>query len=190
MHINRTCILIEPNLEMTFIAFAQAAARQSRQGYAGIVKCLGATSNSHLILADKSLSLPPSPAVGSLRHVAFKASSPTSLKDRDDKMELATSVQDTSSDGWGSHLIDKSSEPGSKAFVECDRAALIDLFNEYAKNCDVEGCHLDRDGLKSILRSVGENADDDTVEHLFRLADDSGDDLIQLDVRSIHCIVL
>ena len=175
---------------MTLIALTKAATRQSRQGCADIVRCLLSNSSSQVSVSAKSSSLPllssglSSQAKGSLRYVSYKVSSPTLLRDRDDKMELATSVQDTSANGWGSHSIDQSSEPGSKAFVECDRAALIDLFNEYAKNCDVEGCHLDRDGLKEILRSVGENADDDTVDHLFRLADDSGDDLIQLDVSS------
>ena len=115
--------------------------------------------------------------------MSFKVSSPASLKDRDDRMELATTVQDKG--GWGStRLFDETSQPGSKAFVECDRAALIDLFNEYASECDGDGCHLDREGLQKILRSVGENADDETVDHLFRLADDSGDNLIQLDVST------
>ena len=179
---------------MNFVALTRAAVRSTgRGGGACIVRCLVTTSNQHLPVARKSQAAPSSsfglrmssptstPEKMCMRYMAFKVSSPALLKDRDDRMEIATTVQDKG--GWGStRLFDETSQPGSKAFVECDRAALIDLFNEYANECNGDGCHLDRSGLKEILRSVGENADDETVDHLFRLADDSGDDLIQLDV--------
>ena len=73
--------------------------------------------------------------------------------------------------------------PGSRAFVECDRAALIDLFHKYAVNCDVSGRYLDREGLGSILKAVGENPDPETLERLFRTADMNGDGSIEVEVR-------
>ena len=72
---------------------------------------------------------------------------------------------------------------GSRAFVECDRTALIDLFDQYAKLCDVSGKHLDRKGLSSILKAVGENPQKSVIDQLFKAADVSGDGLIQLEVR-------
>jgi Ca2+-binding EF-hand superfamily protein len=78
---------------------------------------------------------------------------------------------------------DEDLPPGSRAFVECDRAALIDLFQKHAVNCDTSGRYLDRDGLGAILRTVGENPDQETLEQLFQTADINGDGSIELDVR-------
>ena len=87
-------------------------------------------------------------------------------------------------------LVSSSSEeelpPGSRAFVECEREALIDLFHRYASDCDTMGRYLDRDGLASILRAVGETTDDETLEKLFQTADINGDGTIELDV-SFFC---
>jgi hypothetical protein len=79
---------------------------------------------------------------------------------------------------------------GSRAFVDCDRTALIDLFHQYAKDCDVSGKHLDRKGLASILKAVGENPPKSVVDQLFQAADVSGDGLIQLEVSNCICVLL
>jgi hypothetical protein len=73
--------------------------------------------------------------------------------------------------------------PGSRAFVECDRNALIDLFHKYAVDCDIDGRYLDLEGLRKLLRAVGENLDQATLERLFETADINGDGSIELDVR-------
>jgi hypothetical protein len=81
-------------------------------------------------------------------------------------------------------VVDHSNETpllGSKAFVECDRTAVIDLFHKHAKTCDISGRFLDRDGLSKVLRAVGENADTETVEHLFQFADLKQSGVIKLD---------
>ena len=80
------------------------------------------------------------------------------------------------------HQDDPPSLPGQRAFVECDRAALIDLFTTHAQDCSVSGKHLDREGLAKIMKAVGENADEETIERVFSAADVSGDGLIQLEV--------
>jgi hypothetical protein len=76
----------------------------------------------------------------------------------------------------------KPQEPGSRAFVECDRDAVIDLFHQYAVDCDVSGTHLDMKGLEAVLRSVGENPSPQEVENLFRAADMGKNNLIDLEV--------
>ena len=73
--------------------------------------------------------------------------------------------------------------PGSRAFVHCEREALIDLFHQYAINCDVSGRYLDRQRLAAILKAIGENTDPETVEQLFRTADVGKDGMIELEVR-------
>ena len=80
------------------------------------------------------------------------------------------------------HQDDPPSLPGQRAFVECDRAALIDLFTTHAQDCSVSGKHLDREGLAKIMKAVGENANEETIERVFSAADVSGDGLIQLEV--------
>lgn len=77
---------------------------------------------------------------------------------------------------------------GGKAFVECDRAAVIDLFQKHAVNCDVSGRYLDREGLTKVLRAVGENADPETVEKLFKFADIKQNGVIGIDVRAIYLL--
>lgn len=74
--------------------------------------------------------------------------------------------------------------PGSKAFVECDRAAVIDLFHKHATECETtDRRFLDRNGLRAIIEAVGESADDETLERLFQTADvDPHDGVIELDV--------
>jgi hypothetical protein len=93
-----------------------------------------------------------------------------------------------------SDMVDKPHRPletplaGSRAFVDCDRTALIDLFDQYAKGCDVSGKHLDRKGLTSILKAVGENPQKSVIDQLFMAADVSGDGLIQLEVRQVMVV--
>ena len=72
---------------------------------------------------------------------------------------------------------------GGKAFVECDREAVIDLFQKHAVNCDVSGRYLDREGLTQVLRAVGENTDPKTVENLFKFTDMKQKGVIESDVR-------
>jgi hypothetical protein len=74
--------------------------------------------------------------------------------------------------------------PGSRAFVECDREALIDLFHKYAINCDVSGRYLDLPGLAQLLKAVGEHLDQPTLEKLFASADINGDGSIELEVST------
>lgn len=94
------------------------------------------------------------------------------------KKEICNRVSDAIPDD------DEHLPPGSRAFVECDREVLIDLFHKYAVNCDISGRYLDMDGLREILRAVGENANQETLENLFLTADINGDDeKIELDVR-------
>jgi len=83
-------------------------------------------------------------------------------------------------------------EPGSKAFLQCDREALIDLFHKYALDSDVSGRYLDRDGLSAILKSVGESCTDQMLEDLFQASDVTKNGLITLEVSSVvlRCVVL
>ena len=76
--------------------------------------------------------------------------------------------------------------PGSRAFVDCDRAAVIDLFHQYAVTSNgTKDKYLDRQGLASILKAVGENPDAETLERLYLNADADGNGMIELDVRMI-----
>jgi len=73
--------------------------------------------------------------------------------------------------------------PGSKAFVECDRNALIDLFHKFAVDCDKSGRYLNLEGLRKLLKAVGEHLDQATLERLFQAADMDGNGNIELTVR-------
>jgi len=70
---------------------------------------------------------------------------------------------------------------GSKAFVDCDRYAIMDLFHKFAVNCDVTGKHMDKERLGDLLRAIGENPDEETIDRLFTLADENGDGTIELE---------
>jgi hypothetical protein len=76
--------------------------------------------------------------------------------------------------------------PGSKAFLECDRAAVIDLFHKYSVYCDDDGDHLNKEGLRQILQAVGENQDEDTLDRLYEAADLDGNGVIELNVSSVR----
>lgn len=91
---------------------------------------------------------------------------------------LAVGASTTSTTTGGEDLHQP--PPGSRAFVECDRNALIDLFHKYAVDCDVSGRYLDLEGLRKLLRAVGENLDQATLERLFATADINGDGTIEL----------
>eukprot|EP00980_Cylindrotheca_fusiformis_P024204 scaffold11634_cov109-Cylindrotheca_fusiformis.AAC.7 len=73
--------------------------------------------------------------------------------------------------------------PGSKAFVECDRDAIVDLFRKYAVNCDSSGRCMDKQRLGDLLRAIGENPNQQTLDRLFAAADENGDGVIELHVR-------
>ncbi|CAJ1953308.1 unnamed protein product [Cylindrotheca closterium] len=70
---------------------------------------------------------------------------------------------------------------GSKAFVDCDREAIMDLFHKFAVDCDVSGKYMDKERLGDLLRAIGENPDEATLDRLFTVADESGDGIIELD---------
>jgi hypothetical protein len=97
-----------------------------------------------------------------------------SLKNREASNRVEDFVHDDDEDG--------ELPPGSKAFVECDREAIIDLFYKFAVNCDVSGKFLDKERLGDLLRTVGENPDQITIDRLFSVADINGDGVIELDV--------
>jgi len=73
--------------------------------------------------------------------------------------------------------------PGARAFVECDRNALMDLFYKFAIECSVSGKSLDRNGLEKLLRAVGETVDADTLGQIFEASDLDGSGSIDLNVR-------
>lgn len=78
---------------------------------------------------------------------------------------------------------------GSKAFVDCDRDAIMDLFHKFAVNCDVTGKYMDKERLGDLLRAVGENPDEQTIDKLFALADSNGDGAIELEVSDLLPLV-
>lgn len=74
-------------------------------------------------------------------------------------------------------------EPGSKAFAECETDAIKDLFHEFAKTDGSEGIKcLDHDGVRELLKSIGERPDERTLRRMFKAADFNGDGVIELHV--------
>ena len=71
--------------------------------------------------------------------------------------------------------------PGSRAWVECDREAVIDLFHKFAVDCDVSGRFLDKKRLGNLLTAVGENPTQETIDKLFEQGDLNGDGVLELD---------
>ena len=68
--------------------------------------------------------------------------------------------------------------PGSRAWVECDREAVIDLFHKFAVDCDVSGRFLDKKRLGNLLTAVGENPTQETIDKLFEQGDLNGDGVL------------
>jgi hypothetical protein len=83
----------------------------------------------------------------------------------------------------GGPLENEVAPVGSKAYVDCDREAIVDLFHKYAVNCDVSGRGIDKERLGDLLRAVGENPNQKTIDRLFAVADEDGNGVIELDVR-------
>lgn len=81
------------------------------------------------------------------------------------------------------HEEESSASPGSRAFVECDRNALLDLFYKYAKECSVSGKSLDKPGLAKLLKAVGEHLEEAELEELFQASDLDNSGAIDLEVR-------
>lgn len=70
--------------------------------------------------------------------------------------------------------------PGSKAFMlESDRHALVDLFKKHAASKNPR-C-LDRKALALVLKAIGENPDEATLEKIFQDADLDGNGVIDLE---------
>lgn len=75
-------------------------------------------------------------------------------------------------------------QPGGKAFAECEMDAVRDLFHGFAKtDQESEIKYLDMDGVRELLKSVGERPDEATLQRLYDLADENGDGVIELYVR-------
>jgi hypothetical protein len=105
----------------------------------------------------------------------FQSTSPTFLKDDTTDYKKVSSSPSSSS---SSKKTTTTTPAGSKAFVDCDREAIIDLFQEYAK----EGPFLSRQSLAAILKAIGECSDEEIVNKLFEAADENGDGVIELEV--------
>lgn len=79
-------------------------------------------------------------------------------------------------------------KPGSKAFAECETAAIQDLFHQYARvdndggGIDEDGAYLCLNGIRQLLNSIGEKPDDKTIMRLFKEADQNNDGKLHLDV--------
>ena len=82
-------------------------------------------------------------------------------------------------------------QPGGKAFAECEMDAVRDLFHGFAKTDKDSGIkYLDMDGVRELLKSVGERPDETTLQRLYDLADENGDEVIELHVRVKHEMII
>jgi len=79
---------------------------------------------------------------------------------------------------------------GSRAFLGKELCALTDLFYRHAQNSPSElyrGCntsgkpYLCLAGVKSLLESIGERPDEDTLNSLFEKADQNRDGILDLE---------
>ncbi|KAG7359954.1 adenylate kinase-domain containing protein [Nitzschia inconspicua] len=75
--------------------------------------------------------------------------------------------------------------PGSRAFVDCELFALVDLFDKYALPLDtVVSNHskfINLDGLRRLMHAVGESPSEKMLQKLFDEADADGNGVIDQD---------
>lgn len=72
----------------------------------------------------------------------------------------------------------------TKAFVDSEMPAVIDLFNAYALPANygrLPESALDADGLKKVLAAIGEHPTDETLRQIFTEADTDGSGTIELE---------
>jgi len=67
-------------------------------------------------------------------------------------------------------------EPGSRAFADCEKSAVMDLFHHYAniQGCggvDSTGKYLTFEGIKLLLESIGEQPNDETMKDICKSID-------------------
>jgi hypothetical protein len=130
----------------------------------------------------------PPPTSGNTRADRKFASSPSNDEDlatRSNRSSLSSNfnrVKDSPSIVTTGATNGHELPPGARAFVECDRNALMDLFYKFAIECSVSGKSLDRNGLEKLLRAVGETVDGDTLEQIFQASDLDGSGSIDLNV--------
>ncbi|KAL3935978.1 MAG: hypothetical protein SGBAC_008604, partial [Bacillariaceae sp.] len=55
----------------------------------------------------------------------------------------------------------------------------------FAVNCDVSGKYIDKERLGDLLRAIGENPDEKTLDSMYLIADENGDGNIELDVGDL-----
>ena len=81
-----------------------------------------------------------------------------------------------------------SQRPGSVAFADCETDAISDLFYHFAKThggVDDRGTYLTNNGVREILKSIGERSDDEILGKLMHVADGDRDGKLYLQVN-IH----
>jgi uncharacterized membrane-anchored protein len=85
--------------------------------------------------------------------------------------------------------VSRIATPGSRAFVDCELFALVDLFNKYALPLDTVASNnskfINQDGLKRLMNAVGESPTEEMLQKLFEEADADGNGVIDLDVSGI-----
>lgn len=76
-----------------------------------------------------------------------------------------------------SHTAISTDKPGSKAFSESESYAIADLFHAHADSCDTLG----REGIRSLLESIGERPTEETIDDIFERGDLDGNGRIDLE---------
>jgi hypothetical protein len=76
--------------------------------------------------------------------------------------------------------------PGSRAFLDCELFALVDLFDKYALPLDTVASNnskfINRDGLKRLMNAVGESPTEEMLQKMFEEADTDDNGVVDLDV--------
>jgi hypothetical protein len=78
---------------------------------------------------------------------------------------------------------------GSRAFVDCELFALVDLFDKYALPLDTVASNntkfINHDGLRRLMHAVGESPTEEMLQKLFEAADADNNGVIDIDVSGI-----